>query len=70
MHLSATGHSLYDCSHSYFFFSTPVCKTTVIIGVKYRFVNNERAKVDKKVDKVIDKGESIRYDYESDSVRE
>ena len=55
MHLSATGHSLYDCSHSYFFFSTPVCKTTVIIGVKYRFVNNERAKVDKKVDKVIDK---------------
>ena len=51
MHLSATGHSLYDCSHSYFFFSTPVCKTTVIIGVKYRFVNNERAKVDKKVDK-------------------
>ena len=55
MHLSATGHSLYDCSHSYFFFSTPVCKTTVIIGVKYWFVNNERAKVDKKVDKVIDK---------------
>ena len=48
MHLSATGHSLYDCSHSYFFFSTPVCKTTVIIGVKYRFVNNERAKEDNK----------------------